>query len=264
MSQTVIVVMIIAVLVIIGSLGDTVTAMKHAVDFEDMLEDGVPSKGAHIKGKPIDVWGIFATQDTVTKNKYGSTSTQKGTATFYVVPVNIDDEFFGIIGVKVGKANTSGWNTLYRELGKYWDAFYDGEDPGKYPEADFTYEGKVTVMKDSEMIRYFKKWMEDDEYEAEQMEKIPLYLIEPINPGVSYAMTFGGLFAIVICILITVVKMKGVKEAEEQAKREAERIAELQRENEMLYHETTAGSDMADTFHTAGTTENQDGSNGHQ
>ena len=69
------------------SIPEDIIALKPAISFEDMLEEGTEVKaGAHVSGKVPYVFDAFASEETYTRYNDGSRSGGKASGAYYLVP----------------------------------------------------------------------------------------------------------------------------------------------------------------------------------
>ena len=163
------VIMVLIGVVLLGfSLGDTLISFKSARSFDDAFESGVEA-GDHVAGRVPLLGDSFASLQTWTENRSNNSRTPaKTSALYYVFPAGGSP-----VGVRVGSKSISAANDLVDETYGY---FNGGAEPSTVLELD----ARVVEMEE-ELAEAFREELEEYYgYTDQDLEDLgaPL-LIEP-------------------------------------------------------------------------------------
>ncbi|MDE7218706.1 MAG: hypothetical protein K2O45_03660 [Oscillospiraceae bacterium] len=173
------------------SVPEDIIALKPAVSFEDMLDEGVEVKaGAHVSGKVPYVFDAFASEETYTRYSDGSRSGSKASGAYYLVPTA---EAF--IAMKGRQADVGILDDLIDET---WDYM----ETGIQPKTEFSMEGKTEVL-EGQLARYFKEYLMDLGYTEAELEEMgdPL-VVRTVNFTACWVMTAIGLVLVLLGVLL--------------------------------------------------------------
>ena len=169
------------------SIPEDIIALKPAISFEELLEEGTQVKaGDHVSGKVPYVFDTFASEETYTQYKDGSRSAGKASGMYYLVPTA--DAF---IAMKGRQADVEVLDGLIEET---WTYMMTGEEPA----AEFSMDGKVEVL-EPQLAGYFKDYLRDElELTDDVIESLgePL-VVRYVNFTACWVMTAIG-FALVL------------------------------------------------------------------
>lgn len=158
------------------------------------------------------ILGMFASEETVTKNESGAITDRKYDY-YYVVPVYVEEEeSYYFVGVKASSTNKKAYDKVCDAT---WEYLYGAID--ELETVDF--EGGFYEMED-EAYRYFKEWFEDEEwFENEKDLKkyvLPL-LLEPMKLSSVKTATYVCAGVLALCIFLLVLSFRKGKEKTQSA-----------------------------------------------
>ena len=174
------------------SIPEDIIALKPAISFEDMLEEGTEVKaGAHVSGKVPYVFDAFASEETYTRYNDGSRSGGKASGAYYLVPTA---EAF--IAIKGRQADVAVLDDLIEDTCVY---MMTGEEPA----AEFSMEGKTEAL-EPQLAGYFRDYLRDElEVSDVVIESLgdPL-VVRTVNFTASWVMTAIGLVLVLLGALL--------------------------------------------------------------
>lgn len=149
----------IAIFLLSMSVGEVITFLKPAKDFEDLLT-GEVRPGDHIQGEVLYLLDYFSTEQSWTENSNGSVTPRKTSAYYYIVPGNNI-----YLGLKVSPDDHSRASALAEETYAYLTGV------GDEPEGGFSYTGKVIRMEEEypEMVTAFQQELGSYGYLAQEI-----------------------------------------------------------------------------------------------
>ncbi len=174
------------------SIPEDIIALKPAISFEELLEEGTQVKaGDHVSGKVPYVFDTFASEETYTQYKDGSRSAGKASGMYYLVPTA--DAF---IAMKGRQADVEVLDGLIEET---WTYMMTGEEPA----AEFSMDGKAEVL-EPQLAGYFKDYLRDElELTDDVIESLgePL-VVRYVNFTACWIMTAIGFALVLLGVLL--------------------------------------------------------------
>lgn len=167
-------------------------ALKPAMSFEDMLEEGAEIKaGSHVSGKVPYVLDYFASESTYTRYSDGSRSGDKASGKYYLVPTA--DGFIAMKGRQDDVA------TLDKLIDETWDYMETGVEPA----TEFSMEGKVEVLKEDKLVQYFEEYLVDLGFTEDELDEMgePL-VVKTVNFTACWVLTGIGLVLVALAVLL--------------------------------------------------------------
>lgn len=163
------VLMVLIGVVLLGfSLGDTITSFKSAKSFDDVLENGV-EPGDHVSGQVPYLLDAFANLQTWTENRSNNSRTPaKTSAYYYVLPAGEN-----YAGLRVGSQNIPAANDLVDETYGYLSG-------GAAPSTVLELDARVVKMEEDLVGLFQDEMKEYYGYTDQELEAIgaPL-MVEP-------------------------------------------------------------------------------------
>ncbi len=131
---------------------DFITSLQKPVDLNE-LEASEIKPGMHIKTDIFAALDAFASEETWTENKNGSTSPKKTSNQYYIIPVGVESVQY--MGLEVRAADFSTMDTIMDNT--YAWVIGEAEDLG---DTSYTVEGTIEKL-EGELDQYFGEWFTD-------------------------------------------------------------------------------------------------------
>lgn len=197
---------LIGVVLLVFSLGDTITSFKPAKSFDDVLEEGVKA-GDHVSGEVPYLLDAFANLQTWTENRSNNSRTPaKTSAYYYVLPAG---DWY--VGLHIGSANIPTANDLVDETYGYLNG-------GAEPTTSLELDARVVAMEE-ELVDLFYDEMRDyygfTDQDIEDMGA-PL-MVEPRAFTVVRVFCGVGLGFLLVGIILLVRRWKKISAVYRQA-----------------------------------------------
>lgn len=192
--------MIAIAVIAFGTRQNIVASFSEPID----INVDLPESYDDVKAVKTDldlVIGLFAEEETTTKNKYGSV-TNKSYNYYYVIPVYTEEYEEYYVAVKVSSKQKSAYDKVCDTT---WACMY-----GEADELDSVeFEGALLEITDDELYDYYMEFFEGDE---EAMEYALPYILTPVNLQATKIITIVGAVLFVVLLVMLILTFRKGKE----------------------------------------------------